>query len=127
MCFVVAFVVVRKLMLEAEGSTAPAFCRCPPVLGITHGHRAATASPSLIFSNRSQSPHTVTHLPTAEVKTSWTCSEWSVCCWRQAVFAESGAALVWVSHDPGQPGRVGGRIMELPSGRESAVPRPEKV
>ena len=47
------------------------------------------------------------------------------CVW-QAVFSECGAAVVWVSHDPGQPGRVGGRVLDLPSGRESAVAR-EKV
>ena len=47
------------------------------------------------------------------------------CMW-QAVFSECGAAVVWVSHDPGQPGRVGGRVLDLPSGRESAVTR-EKV
>lgn len=50
-----------------------------------------------------------------------------VCLCPQAVFAECGAACVWVSHDPGQPGRVGGRILDLPSGRESAVSAPEKV
>lgn len=43
----------------------------------------------------------------------------------EAVFKECGAACVWVSHDPGQPGRVGGRVLELPSGRESAVPQPK--
>lgn len=35
-----------------------------------------------------------------------------------------GAALVWVSHDPGQPQRVGGRCLDLPAGIESAVGTP---
>lgn len=35
-----------------------------------------------------------------------------------------GAALVWVSHDPGQPGRVGGRVLSLPLGNESAAVTP---
>lgn len=40
----------------------------------------------------------------------------------------SGAALVWVSHDPSQPARVGGRVLSLPLGTESVVdaePEPE--
>ena len=44
---------------------------------------------------------------------------------QQAVLKNSGAACIWVSHDPTQPGRVGGRILSLPSGREAAVPPPE--
>jgi ABC-type iron transport system FetAB ATPase subunit len=36
----------------------------------------------------------------------------------------SGAALVWVSHDPAQPGRVGGRVLDLPAGIESAAATP---
>lgn len=35
-----------------------------------------------------------------------------------------GAAVVWVSHDPDQPARVGGRILNLPLGNESAVGSP---
>ena len=35
-----------------------------------------------------------------------------------------GAALVWVSHDPHQPARVGGRCFDLPAGIESAVLTP---
>mmetsp|Transcript_2537 Transcript_2537/g.7620 ORF Transcript_2537/g.7620 Transcript_2537/m.7620 type:complete len:230 (-) Transcript_2537:2825-3514(-) len=39
----------------------------------------------------------------------------------EAVFKECGSACVWVSHDPNQPTRVGGRILDLPSGRESVI------
>lgn len=42
----------------------------------------------------------------------------------EAVLKGCGAALVWVSHDPGQPGRVGGRILTLPLGNESAALTP---
>lgn len=31
---------------------------------------------------------------------------------------ESGTALVWVTHDNEQPERVGGRVLELPTGRQ---------
>lgn len=34
----------------------------------------------------------------------------------EAVLKECGSACVWVSHDPTQPKRVGGRVLELPSG-----------
>ncbi len=39
----------------------------------------------------------------------------------QEVIQGCGAACLWVSHDPSQPGRVGGSILDLPSGRESVV------
>ncbi|KAI3436587.1 hypothetical protein D9Q98_006004 [Chlorella vulgaris] len=42
----------------------------------------------------------------------------------EAVLKGCGAALIWVSHDPGQPGRVGGRVLTLPLGNESAVLTP---
>lgn len=35
-----------------------------------------------------------------------------------------GSAVVWVSHDPEQPSRVGGRILTLPLGTESAARTP---
>jgi ABC-type iron transport system FetAB ATPase subunit len=35
-----------------------------------------------------------------------------------------GAALIWVSHDPHQPARVGGRVLELPGGIESIAVTP---
>lgn len=41
----------------------------------------------------------------------------------ERVVTSSGAAVVWVSHDPDQPGRVGGRILSLPLGQESVVAR----
>lgn len=41
----------------------------------------------------------------------------------EAVIQGCGAAVVWVSHDPGQPGRVGGRVLNLPLGSESGAPR----
>ncbi len=34
----------------------------------------------------------------------------------EAVLKACGSACVWVSHDPAQPGRVGGRVLELPAG-----------
>lgn len=40
-------------------------------------------------------------------------------CRVEAVLRGCGAALVWVSHDPQQPGRVGGRVLNLPLGNES--------
>lgn len=39
----------------------------------------------------------------------------------ELVLKQCGSGLVWVSHDPNQPGRVGGRILELPSGLLSDV------
>ena len=35
-----------------------------------------------------------------------------------------GSALLWVSHDPHQPARVGGKVLDLPAGVESAVLTP---
>lgn len=35
-----------------------------------------------------------------------------------------GAGLLWVSHDVQQPGRVGGKVLNLPAGTESAVLTP---
>jgi ABC-type sulfate/molybdate transport systems ATPase subunit len=45
-------------------------------------------------------------------------------CRVERVLKSCGAALVWVSHDPGQPGRVGGRVLSLPLGNESAAVAP---
>ena len=39
----------------------------------------------------------------------------------EKVLKESGAALIWVTHDDSQPARVGGRILQLPLGTEMAV------
>lgn len=39
----------------------------------------------------------------------------------EKVLRESGAALIWVTHDDSQPARVGGRILQLPLGTEMAV------
>ncbi|GBF93483.1 hypothetical protein Rsub_06616 [Raphidocelis subcapitata] len=39
----------------------------------------------------------------------------------EAALAACGAALVWVTHDGAQPGRVGGRQLELPGGAVSAI------
>ncbi|KIY92801.1 sn-glycerol-3-phosphate import ATP-binding protein ugpC 2 [Monoraphidium neglectum] len=39
----------------------------------------------------------------------------------EAVLKGCGAAVIWVTHDPGQPPRVGGRQLELPSGEVSEV------
>ena len=36
----------------------------------------------------------------------------------EAVLKASGSACVWVSHDPLQPGRVGGRVLDLPAGAQ---------
>lgn len=35
-----------------------------------------------------------------------------------AAAAARGAVVVWVSHDPGQPGRVGGRVLRVVGGGE---------
>ena len=40
----------------------------------------------------------------------------------EKVLKDSGCALVWISHDPEQPGRVGGKILELPGGTLSNLP-----
>jgi ABC-type phosphate transport system ATPase subunit len=39
----------------------------------------------------------------------------------ESVLAGCGAALLWVTHDAAQPGRVGGRQLELPGGEVSPV------
>lgn len=39
----------------------------------------------------------------------------------EKVLKDSGAALIWVTHDDSQPARVGGRILQLPLGTEMAV------
>jgi ABC-type iron transport system FetAB ATPase subunit len=39
----------------------------------------------------------------------------------EKVLKACGSGLVWVSHDPNQPGRVGGKVLELPSGVLTAV------
>ncbi|KAI8467845.1 MAG: ciliary BBSome complex subunit 2 [Monoraphidium minutum] len=44
----------------------------------------------------------------------------------EAVLRASGAAVVWVTHDPGQPRRVGGAQLELPEGRLAAIDAPEE-
>ena len=36
----------------------------------------------------------------------------------EKVLRDSGAALVWVTHDDRQPSRVGGRVLNLPLGDE---------
>lgn len=56
--------------------------------------------------------------------TSKPCSAYRV----EKVLRECGAALVWVTHDPQQPSRVGGWVLELPGGHKTFVPRqPEFV
>jgi ABC-type iron transport system FetAB ATPase subunit len=42
----------------------------------------------------------------------------------ERVLKACGAALIWVSHDPHQPARVGGRCLHLPAGIESSVLTP---
>ncbi|GLC33448.1 hypothetical protein PLESTB_000076700 [Pleodorina starrii] len=42
----------------------------------------------------------------------------------EQVLRTCGAALVWVTHDPQQPARVGGRILELPLGTVVHLPLP---
>ena len=39
----------------------------------------------------------------------------------EKVLKDSGCALIWISHDPEQPLRVGGKILELPGGTLSAL------
>jgi ABC-type iron transport system FetAB ATPase subunit len=39
----------------------------------------------------------------------------------EAALLGCGAALVWVTHDAAQPGRVGGRQLELPGGAVSDI------
>lgn len=38
--------------------------------------------------------------------------------------AAVGAAVVWVTHDDQQPGRVGGKVLQLPAGDEAEVSVP---
>lgn len=42
----------------------------------------------------------------------------------ERVLRSSGCALVWISHDPEQPLRVGGRVLELPGGTLTVLPEP---
>ena len=42
----------------------------------------------------------------------------------ERVLKNCGAGLLWVSHDPHQPARVGGRVLDLPGGIESLVCTP---
>jgi ABC-type iron transport system FetAB ATPase subunit len=42
----------------------------------------------------------------------------------EKVLKTCGAALVWVSHDPEQPTRVGGRVLDLATGRVSIATSP---
>lgn len=42
----------------------------------------------------------------------------------ERVLKNCGATLLWVTHDPHQPARVGGRILNLPLGNLSAVQAP---
>ena len=42
----------------------------------------------------------------------------------ERVLKNCGAGLIWVSHDPHQPARVGGRVLDLPGGIESLVSTP---
>ncbi|GIL65537.1 hypothetical protein Vafri_19294 [Volvox africanus] len=42
----------------------------------------------------------------------------------ERVLSSCGAALVWVTHDPQQPSRVGGRLLELPLGTIVHLPPP---
>ncbi len=45
----------------------------------------------------------------------------------EEVLQECGAGLIWVTHDPEQPLRVGGRALELPRGLEIHIPRPAEL
>ena len=42
----------------------------------------------------------------------------------ERVLKNCGAGLLWVSHDPQQPSRVGGRVIDLPGGIQSLVATP---
>jgi ABC-type iron transport system FetAB ATPase subunit len=42
----------------------------------------------------------------------------------ERVLKNCGSGLIWVSHDPQQPARVGGRVLDLPGGIESLVSTP---
>jgi len=42
----------------------------------------------------------------------------------ERLLKSSGCGLIWVSHDVHQPSRVGGRVLDLPSGALSAVGSP---
>lgn len=39
----------------------------------------------------------------------------------EAVLKSCSAAVIWVTHDPAQPDRVGGKTLELPSGSITTV------
>ncbi len=41
----------------------------------------------------------------------------------EQVLQQCGAGLIWVTHDPEQPLRVGGRSLELPRGLEISIAR----
>jgi ATPase subunit of ABC transporter with duplicated ATPase domains len=41
----------------------------------------------------------------------------------EAALARCGAALLWVSHDPGQPARVGGRVLSLTPATPTPAPQ----
>mmetsp|Transcript_9209 Transcript_9209/g.16187 ORF Transcript_9209/g.16187 Transcript_9209/m.16187 type:complete len:249 (+) Transcript_9209:146-892(+) len=43
----------------------------------------------------------------------------------EAAIARSGISCVWVSHDAEQPGRVGGRLLELPAATIFVLPPPD--
>jgi hypothetical protein len=45
-------------------------------------------------------------------------------CRVEKVLKECGAAILWVTHDTEQPRRLGGRLLELPSGTIGALPEP---
>ncbi|GAB4820659.1 hypothetical protein N2152v2_007705 [Parachlorella kessleri] len=45
----------------------------------------------------------------------------------EQVVKACNAAVVWVSHDPEQPSRVGGRTLDLPLGTESVVVAPSEA
>lgn len=42
----------------------------------------------------------------------------------ERLLKSSGCGLIWVSHDVHQPSRVGGRVLDLPSGALSAIASP---
>ena len=65
-------------------------------------------------------PFVLHTLPVIPAATRAACHSY-IHCRVEAVLKGCGAALVWVSHDPGQPGRVGGRVLNLPLGNESGV------
>jgi ABC-type sulfate/molybdate transport systems ATPase subunit len=42
----------------------------------------------------------------------------------ESTLRSAGITTLWVSHDPEQPSRVGGRVMELPLGTITSLPPP---